>query len=140
MATIKIAETKEDFLKCFEVIHLLRPHLTLRVYLELLEQMKGENYFLAFAEEGEKAVSACGFRYLTTLFDGRYIYIDDLSTLAEARGNGHAGSLFDFVVEKAKAEGLSAVHLDSSHHRYDAHRLYLNKNMKIVYHHFRLAL
>ena len=137
---IKIAQTKEDFLKCFRVMQALRPHLTPEILLELLALMKAENYTLLYIEENNEAISACGFRYLTTLFDGRYIYIDDLSTLPEARGKGHAGMLFDFVVEKAKTEGLKAVHLDSGHQRYDAHRLYLNKNMKIVYHHFRLEL
>lgn len=137
---IKIAETEADFIKCFEVMQALRPHLILEVYLSLLKSMKTENYFLAFVEENGKAVSGCGFRYLTTLYEGKYIYIDDLSTLPQARGKGFAGALFDFVVEKAKSEGLSAVHLDSGHHRFDAHRLYLNKGMKIVYHHFRLEL
>lgn len=137
---IQTAQTKEDFLKCFDVMQALRPHLTPELLLELLPTMQSENYSLIFIEENGKAISACGFRYLTTLFDGRYIYIDDLSTLAEARGKGYAGALFDYVVEKAKTENLSAVHLDSGHHRYDAHRLYLNKKMKIVYHHFRLEL
>jgi GNAT superfamily N-acetyltransferase len=137
---IKIAQTKEDYLKCFDVMQALRPHLTVESFLELISKMKDENYILLFIEENNKAISACGYRYLTTLFDGRYIYIDDLSTLPEARGKGHAGALFDFVVEKAKSENLKAVHLDSGHQRYDAHRLYLNKGMKIVYHHFRLEL
>ena len=68
------------------------------------------------------------------------IYIDDLTTLSEGRGKGHAGKPFDYIVEKAKSEALEAVHLDSGHQRYDAHRLYLNKGMKIVYHYFRLEL
>ncbi|MFN3848667.1 MAG: GNAT family N-acetyltransferase [Spirosomataceae bacterium] len=137
---IKTAQTKEDFLKCLEVIQALRPHLTAESLLDLVSKMKEESYTLIYIEENGKGVSACGFRYLTTLFEGRYIYIDDLSTLPEARGKGYAGALFDYVVEKAKAEGLPAVHLDSGHQRYDAHRLYLNKKMKIVYHHFRLEL
>jgi GNAT superfamily N-acetyltransferase len=137
---IKTAQTNEDYLKCFDVMQALRPHLTVESFLELISKMKDENYTLLFIEENNKAISACGYRYLTTLFDGRYIYIDDLSTLPEARGKGYAGALFDFVVEKAKSENLKAVHLDSGHQRYDAHRLYLNKGMKIVYHHFRLEL
>lgn len=137
---IKTAQTQEDFLKCLEVMQALRPHLTAESFLDLVSKMKEESYTLIYIEDNGKAVSACGFRYLTTLFEGRYIYIDDLSTLPEARGKGHAGALFDYVVEKAKSEGLPAVHLDSGHHRYDAHRLYLNKKMKIVYHHFRLEI
>ena len=137
---IKTAQTKEDFLKCFDVMQALRPHLTPELFLDLLQKMEAENYSLIFIEENEKAISACGFRYLTSLFDGRHIYIDDLSTLPEARGKGHAGMLFDFVVEKAKSENLKAVHLDSGHQRFVAHRLYLNKGMKIVNHHFKLEL
>lgn len=137
---IKTAQTKEDFLKCFRVMHALRPHLTPELFLELLPKMQAENYSLIYIEENNEAFSACGFRYLTTLFDGRNIYIDDLSTLPEARGKGCAGELFDYVVAKAKSEGLKAVHLDSGHHRFDAHRLYLNKGMKIVNHHFKLEL
>lgn len=135
---IKFVESEQDLRKCFEVIQALRPQLTLERLLSLIPEMKKESYRLAFIEENGKAVSACGFRYMTTLFEGRYIYIDDLSTLSEARGKGYAGALFDFVVEIAKTEGLPAVHLDSGHQRFDAHRLYLNKGMKIVYHHFRL--
>ena len=138
--TIKAAQTKEDYLKCFRVMQALRPHLTTELFLDLLPKMQEENYFLIYIEENNEAVSACGFRYLTTLFNGRYIYIDDLTTLPEGRGKGYAGKLFDFVIEKAKTEGLKAVHLDSGHHRHDAHRLYLNKGMKIVYHHFKLEL
>ncbi len=138
--TIKTAQTKEDYLKCFRVMHALRPHLTTDLFLELLPKMQEENYTLIYFEENNEAVSACGFRYLTTLFDGRYIYIDDLTTVPEGRSKGYAGKLFDYIVEKAKSEGLKAVHLDSGHHRHDAHRLYLNKGMKIVYHHFRLEL
>jgi GNAT superfamily N-acetyltransferase len=137
---IKNAETESDFIKCFEAIKALRPHLTVASFLSFIEEMKKETYTLIYIEENQIAVSVCGFRYLTTLFEGRYIYIDDLSTLPEGQGKGYAGKLFDYVVEKAKSEGLPAVHLDSGHQRFDAHRLYLNKGMKIVYHHFRLEL
>ncbi len=137
---IKIAENQKDCIKCFEVIQTLRPHLTLERFLELINLMKKEGYTLIYIEENGIGVSACGYRYLTTLFDGKYIYIDDLTTLKEARGKGYAGALFDFVAKRAKSEGLSAVHLDSGQQRYDAHKLYLNKGMKIVYHHFRLEI
>ncbi|MCA0366128.1 MAG: GNAT family N-acetyltransferase [Bacteroidetes bacterium] len=137
---IKIARSEQDYLNCLEVLKHLRPHLTTEILLNLISEMEKESYTLIYAEENGNITSACGFRYLTTLFEGRFIYIDDLTTAPEFRGKGYAGALFDYVVEKAKSEGLNAVHLDSGHQRYDAHRLYLNKKMKIVYHHFRLGL
>jgi GNAT superfamily N-acetyltransferase len=137
---IQFAQTKEDYLKCLEAMQALRPHLTAESFLDLTEKMKAENYSLIYIEENQKAMAVCGFRYVTNLFEGKHIYIDDLSTLPEARGKGYAGALFDFVVENAKSEGLPAIHLDSGYQRHDAHRLYLNKKMKIVFHHFRLEL
>ncbi len=41
----------------------------------------------------------------------------------------------------AKPEkGIKAIHPNSADHRYDAHRFYLNKKMKIIAHHFRLEV
>ena len=129
---IKIARSEKDYLNCLEVLKHLRPHLTPESLLSLTKEMEKESYTLIYAIENGQVTSACGFRYLTTLFEGRFIYIDDLTTAPEYRGMGYAGALFDYVVDKAQSEGLNAVHLDSGHQRYDAHRLYLNKKMKIV--------
>jgi len=137
---IKLCTSEADIAKCWQVLFELRPHLLAVEFVPMVSEMISEGYQLAFIEEDGKAVAAIGYRYLQYLYNGKHIYIDDLSTLPEARGKGHAGMLFDFVVEKAKSENLKAVHLDSGHQRFDAHRLYLNKGMNIVYHHFRLEL
>jgi GNAT superfamily N-acetyltransferase len=102
--------------------------------------MKNEKYNLIYVQDNSKPVSALGYRYVTTLYNGPIIYIDDLVTLVEARGKGYAGILFNYVVEIAKKENIETIHLDSNHARYDAHRLYLNKKMKILAHHFRLEV
>ena len=72
------------------------------------------------------------------LFRGKYIYIDDLSTLPEFRGKGYAGQLLDWIFEYAQKEKFEQVHLDSgvSDSRSDAHRLYLNKRFQIASLHF----
>jgi hypothetical protein len=51
-------------------------------------------------------------------------------------GKGYAGALLDWVFEKAKELGCQQIHLDSGYQRHAAHRLYLNKKMKMVCHHF----
>jgi GNAT superfamily N-acetyltransferase len=99
-----------------------------------------EGYQLAFVKEGEKAVSAVGFRYLQFLYNGKHFYIDDLSTLPEARGKGYAGKLIDYVVELARQKGYDYVTLDSGYHRVNAHRLYLNKGFTLASHHFSKKL
>lgn len=139
--SIKFANTQEDFLKCWNAISALRPNLTKENYLALVDNMKNQTYQLAFIEEENGDVPAVvGFRYMTMLYCGNIIYIDDLSTLSEARGKGYASQLLDFIIDLAQTQKLDGVHLDSGHQRYDAHRLYLNKKFKITSHHFALNL
>lgn len=134
------ATTDDHILACWDVLHALRPHLQQEQFLDLIKTQLREGYHLIFIEKDGRAVSAAGYRYLRKLFDGPIIYIDDLSTLPEARGQGHAGALLDWIIEKARQEGLNGVTLDSGHQRFDAHRLYLNKGFRISSHHFTLVI
>jgi ribosomal protein S18 acetylase RimI-like enzyme len=133
---INLATTKEDFLKCWDVVHELRPHLDQDRYLTLMLYMIDEGYKMIYIEVDGRAVSFCGYRPTTMLHRGRSIYIDDLCTLAEARGAGHATALLKYIFEEAKSEELESVHLDSGHQRFSAHKLYLNQGFRITSHHF----
>ena len=135
---IKIAKSVEDIQKCKEVILCLRPHLDEKRLESTLLEMFGEAYVLAFIEENNKAIAMIGFRYLQFLYNGKHIYIDDLSTLPEARGKGCAAALLTFVADEAKAKGYKIVTLDSgvTAQRVDAHRLYFNQGFYISSLHF----
>lgn len=137
---IKLCTSEADIAKCWQVLFELRPHLLAVEFVPMVSEMISEGYQLAFIEEDGKAVAAIGYRYLQYLYNGKHIYIDDLSTLPAARGKGYAGKLLGFVEAEARAKGYTAVTLDSGHHRYDAHRLYLNNGFKIVAHHFSKTL
>ncbi len=41
-----------------------------------------------------------GFRVMHSLAWGHYLYVDDLSTLPEARRRGHARALLDWLLEE----------------------------------------
>jgi GNAT superfamily N-acetyltransferase len=137
---IKVCTSETDIQKCWQVIFELRPHLSANEFVPTVKEMMSEGYQLAFIEEGGIAVAAIGYRYLQYLYNGKHIYIDDLSTLPAARSKGYAGKLLDFVEAEASAKGYKAVTLDSGHQRFDAHRLYLNKGFIIVAHHFSKTL
>ena len=133
---IKICASDNDIAKCWQVIFELRPHLIESEFIDTVKKMMNEGYQLAFIEEDGKAAAAIGYRYLQYLYNGKHIYIDDLSTLPAARGKGYAGKLLDYVAAIAKEKGYKAVTLDSGYLRTDAHRLYLNKKFIMVAHHF----
>jgi GNAT superfamily N-acetyltransferase len=133
---VTLATTDEDIEKCFLVLQALRPHLQKDMYLQRIRSQQAQGYQLAFVGNESLAFSAIGFRMMEMLYCGRFIYIDDVSTLPEHRGKGYAGQLLDWVVELAKENNIGQIHLDSGHQRHTAHRLYLNKKFNIISHHF----
>ncbi len=137
---IKLCTSAEDILKCWTVLLELRPHLLQPTFLTTIQQMQQEGYQLAFIEEQGSAVAAIGFRYLQFLYNGKHLYIDDLSTLPSCRGKGYGASLLQYVEALALAKGYQSVTLDSGHQRTTAHRLYLNEGFNIVAHHFSKSL
>lgn len=104
------------------------------------EAQRPEGYRLVGAfEEGEpEATAVAGFRTGRSLAWGHYLYVDDLSTLPEARRCGHGRALLDWLLEEGSRLGCDQLHLDSGVglDRVDAHRLYLNAGMVIASHHF----
>lgn len=126
----------------------LRPHSpaladveALRAHLQAIE---AEGYRLVgvFEPERPEAVAVAGYRVMTTLWEGRMLYVDDLSTLPDARGRGHAGALLAWLDTEAVGLDCAALHLDSGvgEARYTAHRQYLKHGMNIVAHHFQKRL
>jgi GNAT superfamily N-acetyltransferase len=69
---------------------------------------------------------------------GHVLYVDDLSTLPDARRGGHGRALLEWVAGEAQRLGCDQVHLGSGveANRLDAHRLYLNTGMRITSFHF----
>ena len=92
----------------------------------------------SFDEGAEEASAAAGFRIVEMLAWGRALYVDDLVTLPEARGRGHADALFAWLDEEAERLGCDSFHLDSGvgPERADAHRFYFRHGLRIASFHF----
>jgi len=108
------------------------------------EVQRPEGYRLvgAFAEGTPRAVAVAGFRVAHSLSWGRFLYVDDLSTLPEARRLGYGRALLDWLSTEGRRLGCGQLHLDSGvgPERGDAHRLYLNAGLVISAHHFARLL
>lgn len=144
--TVTIAQSDLDIRRCLPAMLALRTHLTPeQAFDQIRLQQEQDGFVLAFIDDGsdsEPAPAVVGYRFMTLLYSGKTLYIDDLSTLATARGKGYARTLLDFVIDQARQAGCQCVSLDSGQNpaRYDAHRLYLNKGFNITSHHFKLDL
>lgn len=137
---IEEAKTDDQVLLCWPVMKALRPHLEYSKYLEQFKLIQKEGYKLMYIEEEGKVASIMGYRIVNFFFSGKTFYVDDLCTLETNRGKGYGGALLEWGIEKAKSENCKCFTLDSGYTRNDAHRLYLNKGLKLDSHHFHLNL
>ena len=107
-----------------------------------LQRPQGYRLVASFAAGEPRAVAVAGFRTAHFLAWGYAFYVDDLSSRPAFRGQGHAGGLLDWLLAEARRLGCGQLHLDSGvgPDRETAHRLYLNKRLRISAHHFQIDL
>ncbi len=142
MNSVQIADSDTDILKCRRAVQALRPLVTDDVYEEAVRRTLADNRTMIFVEENGEAAAVAVFETGHNLYRGKYVYVDDLSSLPEYRGRGYGGQLLDWIIDYARREGCEQLHLDSgvSDVRTDAHRLYLNKRMQVTSLHFALKV
>jgi GNAT superfamily N-acetyltransferase len=134
-----------DTALAFPAMRALRTHYEDEsAFVERIDTVqRAEGYrIVGVFEEEPHALAVAGFRVAHMLAWGRYLYIDDLSTLPEARRRGYGRQLLDWLTEEARRLDCDQLHLDSgaTPDRYDAHRLYLNSGLDITSHHFARKL
>lgn len=142
MREIGIEETSV----AFAALSVLRPMLTdINRFVEQvnnLQRTQGYRLIGIFEEGKNNAVAVCGFRQETNLVSGRHIHIDDIVTIPQSRGKGHAARLLQEVKRIAAEEGIQQIHIDSNvgSERVPAHRLYFDNGFEISAHHFILKI
>ena len=108
--------------------------------LERVTRQQRDGYVLAFLEADREIRAVAGYRFLESLFAGKFLYVDDLVTRARDRSRGFGAQLFDWLLQEARAYGCDDMQLDSGVQRFDAHRFYLVKRMKIASYHFSIKV
>jgi ribosomal protein S18 acetylase RimI-like enzyme len=130
---IKPVKTPTEIQQCWEVVSLLRPHLNKDTWVTMVEEMmQQEQYFIDGIFDNDQFVAFVGYRYMTTLHTGSFIYIDDLCTLESHRGKGLATLLLEHVKAIAIANKKDAVVLDTDFTNNAAQKVYLKSGFKLA--------
>lgn len=137
---IRLAATDTDIAACYPVMRELRPHLVAEHFLEQIRSQEKAGYRLAMLEAAAGVVAVAGFRISENLAWGRFLYVDDLVTLATHRSQGYGAKLLAWLREYAAKESCLQLHLDSGSQRKDAHRFYLQAGLTITSFHFAETL
>jgi GNAT superfamily N-acetyltransferase len=138
---IALAESDDEILACFPVMRQLRDQLgDPDAFLRRVREQQRSGFRLAALREGGAPVAVAGFRLGENLAWGRFLYVDDLVTLPEARSHGHGAALLDWLADFGRAHGAGELHLDSGKQRIDAHRFYQREGLEATGFHFRRSL
>lgn len=125
MVEIKELLTKQQWLEAFPVIKQLRTHLEETSYVELVQHaVENEGYKLFALFEEDTIVAAVGFMPMTTLYNGKFIWVCDLVTDDGHRSKGYGQQLLSYVENWSRDNGYNIVSLSSGLQRLDAHRFY----------------
>jgi GNAT superfamily N-acetyltransferase len=133
---IQIATTDTDIIACYPVMQELRPHLEEEEFLARVRGLQNAGYRLAYVQQPEGVVAVAGFWIRDNLAWGRFMYVDDLVTLASHRSQGIGTGLLAWLRDYAKQAGCQQLHLDSGTQRKDAHRFYEREGVAIFGYHF----
>lgn len=138
---IAIAGTDAEIVACYPVMSELRPHIPEQEFVSRVRSQQRAGYQLAYLKgPDEEIVAVAGFRIGENLAWGRFLYIDDLVTLAARRSQGYGHRLLDWLKQFAVDEGCAQIHLDSGLQRLDAHRFYGREGVDKTGFHFAQAL
>ena len=138
---ISIVTTPEEIRRCHPVMRELRPLFQeAEQFVDRVLRQQKEGYQLAFLESDGQVCAVAGYRFLESLFSGKFLYVDDLVTRESARSRGFGGQLLDWLIEQAREQGCENLELDSGVQRFDAHRFYFSKRMSISSYHFRIKI
>lgn len=133
---IFIAKTDKEIVACCNTMRELRPHILAEQFVQRVRRQECDGYRLAFLRQDGAVVAVAGFRVGENLAWGRFLYVDDLVTLASCRSHGYGAVMLKWLKEYAAKEGCSQMHLDSGMQRVDAHRFYKREGMTNASFHF----
>lgn len=138
---LRHAETDGDIAACFAVLRQLRPPL--EDAAELVGRVRRQQeagYRLLAAWDGARVVGAAGYRLQENLIRGRFVYVDDLVVLEEARRFGLGARLLEEVARLGRAAGCVWLTLDTALGNTLAQRFYFRQGLLATGLHFGMSL
>ena len=138
---LRPVESDADHQAAFPVMRELRPHLAdAASFVAQARRQRAQGYRLLAAWQDGRVLGLAGYRLQENLIYGRFLYVDDLVSTADARSAGVGARLIDAVREEARAQGCAHFVLDTGLGNALAQRFYFRQGLLAQGMHFREAL
>jgi GNAT superfamily N-acetyltransferase len=123
-------DTPDSLLPAFDVMRQLRPHLTdAHSFAAQVARQHVEGYHLLAAFDAGSIIGLAGYRTLTNLLYGRFVYVDDLVVDGRLQRGGVGAQLLDAVRQIAREAGCAQFVLDTGLHMPLAQRFYFRNGL-----------
>lgn len=123
--------TREELFACFPVISQLRHRLgDAASWVMRAMDMKVEGYRVFAACAGPRVVAVAGYRVMENLRHGRLLYVDDLVTAADARGEGIGTAILDALADIGRDECCERMIVNAAKANTSAHRFLKREGLK----------
>ncbi|MDF1874468.1 GNAT family N-acetyltransferase [Sulfurimonas sp. SAG-AH-194-I05] len=108
----------------YDVLKQLRTEITYKEFEDLIYDMRHMEYKMIGIMNGEKLISYAGVAIQTNLYHKRHLYVFDLVTDEEYRGEKYGDMMLSYLVDYAKVGMCENIVLSSGFDKEDAHRFY----------------
>lgn len=123
-------DTDQDFLASFTAMHALRPHIDgATAFAAQVRRQAEQGYRLLAAWQGDQVVALAGYRLQENLLYGRFLYVDDLAAVENARGQGLGSHLLEELRDEAGRQACAHLVLDTGLGNALAQRFYFRQGM-----------
>lgn len=138
---IEHADSDEQIAATFDVMRQLRPHLEAEAYVAQVRALvASDGYRLAALTDAGEVRAVAGYRYMTMLYCGRLLYLDDLVADERVRSRGYGHEMLEWLKAEARRNGCAELQLISRVVREQAHRFYFREGLGIECFQFRVKL
>jgi GNAT superfamily N-acetyltransferase len=105
--------TDAEIIAAYPLARQLRDRIREETFLAEVRRQENQGYRLFGGFEDGRLVALAGVRRSHTLSRGEHLFVDDLVTAENVRWRGHGRAMLDWISERAAAEGIPRVYLDS---------------------------
>jgi len=134
-------DSDQDYQASFNVMRELRPHLAdATTFAAQARRQAAQGYRLLGAWQDDRVKALAGYRFQENLIYGRFLYVDDLVTTADARSHGLGAMLIDALRDEARQQGCANFVLDTALGNALGQRFYFRQGLLSVGMHFRQSL
>lgn len=131
--SVGYAEMASEIGECWPLMRQLRPHLeSPKAFVDRVIRQSAHGYKLIVLRRNDEIVALAGVRQQENLVFGNHVYVDDLVTCDQVRGQGFGAKVMEAVGKACVAAGGTTVVLDTALNNVDAQRFYERVGMQKV--------